>query len=512
MVDIFIHRAELLPADETVEQHYKNIEEERMAVEIDKTTDQGLFKGAFNPANRVRRQWVEEDQLFVCSGCHHEHIEGDRRCGNCQILFEDYESDSELYGEDMDSLDGDGPEIYSMDIDGLTDEEDQDDRALFRHHEFFGAVMDGVHTADPRYQDLNDSDMEDDDEDNDEDTGSLRAFIASDTPDPWAEESVNVGRSNRAISEHSHISLSSAVQDSEDEEDSDDEAIVTTRRRNRNGGRLQQIILDSDSESSGNSDSNDIGPSQPRRSAVVNQSENEDIQSESNYDYDGYIRHAPSESFDDATETSENNTIQDLEPEEGRRTRDSSASTPRRSRLNSCSASPYGYGMNQSDNETDQFDGDGDVEMSVSPDGSCSGDSPGSDSSSRRTSGFSPIDLGPVTVMEEEEEEEEADFDSPPLLPVRRRRQAYNRLSVQSGSDEEVTLTQLFTRPSTGVRRSPTFDSQRILEWHASTRGSPENSSTQSRRIMAMPPSRPSRGYSRGRRIDMTASGRNFTR
>lgn len=498
-MEIFINRAELLPPDETAEQHRKNIEEERMAIEIDRTTAEGLFKGVFKPLNRVHRQWVEEDQLFVCSGCHHEHVDGDRRCSNCQVLFDDY--DSEDYG-DVDSMDG-NEALYDMEVDGLdTDEDDHDDEADSLFNFAQGRDRDGNREPLRIQRQRIPGHYETDDDDDDEDTDSLREFIASDTPTYDSRLAETIRLSNRAVSEDTHLTIStdiSSVQNaSEDEEESDEEAVVTRRSRNRNGARVTQIISDSESETSDSSDSSLASAS--RRSAV-GQSEDEDSESEgeNNYGYDGYVGHAPLEDSDAATETSNSDTIQELDPEEDLRVRDSSISTPRRRRLNSASASPYDYGMDQSDNETEQYDRDGDIEMSVSPDESrASGqsDSDGSDDSSRRTSGFSPVDLGPATVMDEDEDDD--DDDGSPVPPVRRRRQPRNSLSAQPRSGS-TTLVQLFHRPApvTSLRTHPTFDSHRILEWHASMNSSPENSNAQPRRTTVSSSSRPSRGHNR---------------
>jgi hypothetical protein len=47
LVDIFVDRAELMAVDETIEQHRERRKEEGDAVEVDRATQAGLFKGCF---------------------------------------------------------------------------------------------------------------------------------------------------------------------------------------------------------------------------------------------------------------------------------------------------------------------------------------------------------------------------------------------------------------------------------------------------------------------------------
>lgn len=76
MVEVFTNRSQLMPSDESVDQHAKKRAEEIAEVDRDKTGPQGLFKGTF-PANggpgRPLRD--EADHVYRCPGCHHE-LEG----------------------------------------------------------------------------------------------------------------------------------------------------------------------------------------------------------------------------------------------------------------------------------------------------------------------------------------------------------------------------------------------------------------------------------------------------
>lgn len=77
MVEVFTKRGELMPSDESIEQHTQKRAEEIAEVERDRGAVKGLFKGAF-PANgeqgRVFRD--EQDGVWRCPGCHHEHEGG----------------------------------------------------------------------------------------------------------------------------------------------------------------------------------------------------------------------------------------------------------------------------------------------------------------------------------------------------------------------------------------------------------------------------------------------------
>jgi hypothetical protein len=90
MVESLISKAELLPADETVEEHRRLKEEETQCVEKDKANKDkrtgGLFLGCFRqepPTRRAIRD--EEDGVDRCPVCNWE-LE-DSRCGQCGLSF-----------------------------------------------------------------------------------------------------------------------------------------------------------------------------------------------------------------------------------------------------------------------------------------------------------------------------------------------------------------------------------------------------------------------------------------
>ncbi|KAF2474734.1 uncharacterized protein BDR25DRAFT_340470 [Lindgomyces ingoldianus] len=145
MTLIFVNRAELLPAGETLEQHAKWQKEEADAVQQDKNnTDSktgGLFKGCFRsnrptPSLRVVRD--QEDGVDRCPMCSWELEDGE--CGQCGLTFDDNgeltwgdsfggfsdmdeTSERDMSGEDLDpDLDmEDGYDGYDEPIDGWQD-------------------------------------------------------------------------------------------------------------------------------------------------------------------------------------------------------------------------------------------------------------------------------------------------------------------------------------------------------------------------------------------------------
>lgn len=93
MTLIFINRAELLPAGETIEQHTKWQKEESDIVQQDKnntdTRTGGLFKGCFKSrtGGTLRPIRDEEDGVDRCPMCSWELEDGE--CAQCGLMFDD---------------------------------------------------------------------------------------------------------------------------------------------------------------------------------------------------------------------------------------------------------------------------------------------------------------------------------------------------------------------------------------------------------------------------------------
>lgn len=133
LAHMFISRTELLPEDETVEEHQQAKEDEAGQLAADRAGP-GLFKGAFKRQYSPRLRWGQgimdpEDNVMRCPECHWELEDGE--CTQCG--FHEYASDSEM-NSDEDSLRS--PSL-GLDSDYDTEEEDLD-------HDFDGALpLDG---------------------------------------------------------------------------------------------------------------------------------------------------------------------------------------------------------------------------------------------------------------------------------------------------------------------------------------------------------------------------------
>jgi hypothetical protein len=155
---MFIGRAELLPEDETVQEHQTAKEDEASLLAADRA-GRGLFKGVFlgmTPTRLGLRDWRRgildpEDNVMRCPDCHWEMEDGGcNRCG-----FHEFDlSESDVSNSDDESIDLDDSEMDSP------DEVD---------HEF-GATMGHAYGGfSPRLGYPSHLDVDDDDEDEDDD-------------------------------------------------------------------------------------------------------------------------------------------------------------------------------------------------------------------------------------------------------------------------------------------------------------------------------------------------------
>jgi len=78
MVEMFTKRGELMPSDESIDQHTQKRAEEIAEVDRDRNGATGLFKGVFpNNGGQGRVFRDEQDGVWRCPGCHHEHEGGE---------------------------------------------------------------------------------------------------------------------------------------------------------------------------------------------------------------------------------------------------------------------------------------------------------------------------------------------------------------------------------------------------------------------------------------------------
>ncbi|KAG4425830.1 hypothetical protein IFR04_001037 [Cadophora malorum] len=125
MVDqVFTKRRELMPADESIEQHAKRRAEEIDTVDKDRNGPDGVFKGLF-PKPRAELMVDEADGgILRCPGCGAEHI-GGPSCTVCGLGVEDPYGLSDMDDEDIDDLE---------DLDDLEQDLDVEIGAEFDHH------------------------------------------------------------------------------------------------------------------------------------------------------------------------------------------------------------------------------------------------------------------------------------------------------------------------------------------------------------------------------------------
>jgi hypothetical protein len=221
MVEILMKRKEILPDDESPEQHYQKKVEEVREVEKDRTGPDGLFKGTF-PLRKV--PWRDEaDGVMRCPDCGHEH-EGGPACENCGIeldvddFFSDIDDDF-----DADALEDLESGLEDIEVDAEFAERhpylDLGDGRPPRWHAAFVQHVHNHHrypTSDPSEG----SDMDSDEE------GSLQGFVVPDDQEPNGEAGQDPN--NRRIT---------TITISDDEDDESDEGGAVSNGRPRHRGR-----------------------------------------------------------------------------------------------------------------------------------------------------------------------------------------------------------------------------------------------------------------------------------
>jgi hypothetical protein len=242
LVDIFVNRTELMPADENKEQHIKRKKEESQSVEADRSAQNGLFKGCFSTARLGHIRYDEADRLYVCNHCGHEFT-GGQRCENCDVDFEGEDEALRDDFSDLEDMEFDLDEDLDLDID--EDEDDDDSHLDFgdwhaRHfsiqpHSIHELLFEGVRdSAGHRLEEIS-SDESAGDSDEEETTSSLRDFIVEEDED---ESSAAVRRSSRPL-----------IIDSDSEGSNDSDEISIGRHRQRARRRTSRpVVVESDSE------------------------------------------------------------------------------------------------------------------------------------------------------------------------------------------------------------------------------------------------------------------------
>lgn len=217
-------RGELLPADETIEQHQKKRAEEIADVDEDRNGPKGLFKGMF-PAAKRELIFDEGDGVYRCPRCLAEH-EGGSICAHCRLPVE--------MGYDLSDLedDFDPDDLENLEVD--LDDAEEFGPAGFHfgplHHRHIHGHIHGhiphFHHHHYHHHDSDDSESDseldhDIDDEEEEDEGSLREFVVQDDGEPQQPTAGTLGR----IGGRDPINIS--------DDESDEGGAISNRRRRR---------------------------------------------------------------------------------------------------------------------------------------------------------------------------------------------------------------------------------------------------------------------------------------
>ncbi len=273
MTQIFVNRAELIPAGETTEDHHKWSQEEAKTVEKDKNTDGnyrgGLFRGCFGHSFRIngppirdaedgvvrcpRCTWELEDGF--CSSCDYQVIASAPGSPTISYFDEDEISDQYLAGEFR------GHRLGSIDLGSeLSSDQDADDalaiaseraaiRRRFRARGRDTAPPYNRYPAAPAVYSETDGLEDGDDfsvEDEVEDEGSLNDFIVNDRSERTQSRGQSPQSSHYDSGEGTDIINDFEGYSSDEEQEHGDENRSDIASRVDQSGAV--IDLDSDSD------------------------------------------------------------------------------------------------------------------------------------------------------------------------------------------------------------------------------------------------------------------------
>lgn len=378
MVEIFTKRTELMPADESVEQHKAKRAEEIADVEKDRNGPDslGLFKGTF-PERGGQLLYDEADGVLRCPSCHHEH-EGGPSCQNCGARIDD----------DRDGFsDMDDEELEALDLEFDMDNEIHADITMGLQEHFFQGLPQGPASQVPRRyrrnflarhsnrepSELSNSEDSELDSEVDEDEGSIQDFVVPDEDDaPVAR----VGARNRQI-----ITITS-------DEESDEGGEVSSRRpRRRNNApsvSSTSALTVTDSSTNGSEVGDMDSQADLLRTAGWSPLDHgTDSDTDVPHDYNRQYRGGYASTLDDhdSDEDSDTNTEimvgNGISDDEGDHIRDDMSEAPTEA-YDHPDFHHYGNAVyehlgddtddDSSDTQSVVMDRDGDTEMSVSPD------------------------------------------------------------------------------------------------------------------------------------------------
>ena len=376
MVEIFCKRSELMPSDESVDQHNAKRAEEIADVDKDRNSPEGLFKGTFRITRGVELLYDEADGVLRCPNCQHED-EGGPLCTVCGALFDRGYGDE---GHGFSDLDEDA----DLDLEDLELDADEELEAHGHFHHFLGfphfpfgaghaAQLHNHHLHHHYHHDhdslgeSSDSDIDGDSEDDEDedDEGSLQDFVVRDEEPNHSREANNGPNSRQPIT----------ISDDE----SDEGGAVSNRRRRPHRGRGASsstpsapsiLTVTTDSENGDNHDEAEM-----LRDAGWSplDTENESDTEEPHYRYPGYVSTEDEHNSDNESDT--NTMRNEASDDDDDHSRDDLSETPTY-RYNGNTymldeGTPNSYLTEEDDHSEVEFphvmDRDGDTEMSASP-------------------------------------------------------------------------------------------------------------------------------------------------
>ena len=236
-----MNRAEMMPADESVQQHATKRAEEVATVDLDRNGPDGLFKGLF-PPGRTELILDEADGVHRCPHCNTEYT-GGQHCDACGAEIDD----EGLYGFSGDDLDEDDMEALENELHA----ELQHEFAQGAHHhlarvnhDHFGHYHHAHHphhhadqssiTSDDSHDEL---EHDDDSLSDSDDEGSLRDFVAHDSSpeqNRYDDSPRNLNHIRVEVTPHGESPRRSLAINISDDDDSDEGGPIIARgRRNR---------------------------------------------------------------------------------------------------------------------------------------------------------------------------------------------------------------------------------------------------------------------------------------
>ncbi|KAG0650705.1 putative RING finger [Hyphodiscus hymeniophilus] len=377
MVEIFCKRGEIMPSDESVDQHNQKRAEETTDVDKDKNSPEGLFKGTFRIKPLAELLYDQADGVLRCPGCHHEH-EGGPACNNCGTLFEGHQDDDFAYSfSDFDSeIDGDLElDDLELDADGAFDGGHFHhffDQVPHIHHFPLGPGHAHFHRHHHHHYDdsvgeSSDNDTSGGSDEDDEDEGSLQDFVVADDESNSNPNERN-GRQPITISD-------------DDDDESDEGGPVNPRRRPQN--RRPVILSSSPVAPSYHSITDSENGEITADAELLRDAGWSSLDTDTETDYEepprlaSHRTYGAAEDEQNSEDESDTNTMRnqpsDDEDDEDDASRDDMSETPTYYRypedryLHQATPDSYEYDEHSVVDFPYSMDGDGDTDMSASP-------------------------------------------------------------------------------------------------------------------------------------------------